>query len=62
MADESIPVTPDTTDTGATDGAVAPDALKGWAALQYGVNVLLPRDLTKAATIRAATLRVLRDG
>jgi hypothetical protein len=41
---------------------VAPSALKGWAALQFAVNHLLPQDLAKAQALRAATLQELKRG
>lgn len=42
--------------------AVAPAALKGWAAFQFAVNKGLPSSLSRASKIRTAALRVLRDG
>jgi hypothetical protein len=57
-------VTPADTTTAPTAAptAVAPAALAGWSALRFAVNVNLPRDLANAATVRAATVRVLRGG
>lgn len=59
MADTFAPPPGEVTPSAET---IAPAALKGWSALQFAVNTLLPRDLTSATNVRLATLRVLRRG
>jgi len=56
MAEASIPAPNLTLD----ETAVAPQSLDGWSTFQFAVNVLLPRYLRDAETIRQDTLRLLR--
>lgn len=52
----------DSTSTANSSEAAAPGSLRGWAACRFAVNVLLPRDLSRADNVRQAAIRVLNGG